>query len=115
MPAAAILSLQLLFGILGYSVMRRLGYFKDYLNGEQRHPGSYALVCPGVALFVFGMFFVNFGLVRNDLIVPFSWAYFVALAPLVFIQLKTVTTLWRLNTRLLQTPGPLPGTGYGAA
>jgi hypothetical protein len=109
---SAVLSLQLLFGILGYTVMRRVGYFETFLRGEQRHPGSYALICPGVALFVFGMFFIHFGLVKNGLIEPFSPAWFVALAPLVFIQYKTAATLLRLNTRLLQVPRQEPA--YGA-
>jgi hypothetical protein len=102
-----ILSLQVLFGILGYAVMRRLGYFREYLHGDSRHPGSYALICPGVALFVFGMFFVNFGLMKNGLIEQFSLAYFIALAPLVFVQYKTIATLLRLNERLLNAPLPI--------
>ncbi len=52
-----IISLQIVFGIVGYVVMKRIGYFKDYLHGEKKSPGVYALICPGVAIFVFGMFF----------------------------------------------------------
>lgn len=99
---SSILSLQLLFGILGYAVMKQVGYFDNFLRGEHRHPGSYALICPGVALFVFGMFFVHFGLLKNGLIDQFSVAYFVALAPLVFLQFKTLSTLFQLNDRLLK-------------
>jgi hypothetical protein len=99
---SSLLSLQLLFGLLGYAVMKRVGYFRDYLHGAQRHPGSYALVCPGVALFVFGMFFVHVGLLKNGLIDQFSAAHFVALAPLVVVQLLTLLTLFRLNDRLLR-------------
>jgi hypothetical protein len=103
---SAILSLQLLFGVLGYAVMRRVGYFRDYLHGDQRHPGSYALICPGVALFVFGMFFVHFGLVKNGLLERYSPVYFIALAPLVYVQVKTVVTMFRLNQRLLKRTMP---------
>jgi len=102
-----ILSLQVLFGILGYTVMKRVGYFDEFLRGETRHPGSYALICPGVALFVFGMFFINFGLLQNGLIEQFSLAYFAALSPLVYIQYKTIATLFRLNDRLLSAPVPV--------
>jgi hypothetical protein len=101
---SAIFSLQILFGILGYTVMKRVGYFRDYLHGEQRHPGSYALICPGVAFFVFGMFFIHFGLVKNGLVDAFSPVYFAALVPLVYIQFKTIVTLFRLNRRLLKMP-----------
>jgi hypothetical protein len=99
---SSILSLQLLFGLLGYKVMQQVGYFRDFLHGEQRHPGSYALICPGVALFVFGMFFIHLGLVKNGLLDQFSPAYFVALVPLALLQLKTLSTLFRLNDRLLR-------------
>jgi hypothetical protein len=112
---SAIFSLQILFGILGYTVMKRVGYFRDYLHGDVRHPGSYALVCPGVAFFVFGMFFIHFGLVRNGIVDLFSVGYFAALAPLVFIQLKTLTTLLRLNRRLLRAPPALNDAALGAA
>jgi len=105
---SSILAIQLLFGGLGYVVMKRLNYFGDYLHGDKRHPGSYALICPGVALFVFGMFFIAFGLIGNGLVEKFSPAYFLLLAPLVFIQAKTFLTLFRLNRRLLwqSAPGP---------
>lgn len=106
----SVLSLQILFGIRGYAVMRRLGYFDAFLRGDQRHPGSYALLCPGVAIFVFGMFFIHFGLLKNGLVEPFSPGYFVILAPLAFIQVKTIATLLRLNDRLLSAPAPFLAT-----
>lgn len=111
---STILSLQLLFGVLGYAVMKRLGYFHDFLRGAQKHPGSYALICPGVAFFVFGMFFITFGLVKNGLVEQFSPGYFVALSPLVFVQFKTIATLLRLNARLLQAPQPAQGRTFEA-
>jgi hypothetical protein len=101
---SSLLSLQLLFGLFGYAVMKRIGYFDDFLRGEQRHAGSYALICPGVALFVFGMFFIHVGLLKNGLVEQFSAAYFIAMAPLVFLQIKTIGTLLRLNGRLLRAP-----------
>lgn len=101
---AAILSLQLLAGALGYVVMRRVGYFRTYLYGSERHPGSYALICPGIALFVFGMYFVGYGLVKTGLLDSFSWPYFALLAPLAFVQAKTIGTLFHLNRRLLGNP-----------
>lgn len=108
---SAVLSLQLLFGVLGYAVMRRMGYFDNYLRGDKRHPGTYALVCPGVALFVFGMFFINFGLLKNGLIEQFSVAYFVALAPLVYLQFMTIATLLRINSRVLEVQQPMQPAG----
>ncbi len=101
---ATIIAAQLGFGLLGYRVMRRLGYFRDYLHGGERHPGSYALICPGIAVFVFGMYFITYGLVKTGWLESFSWAYFALVAPFAAIQLKTLGTLFLLNRRLLGNP-----------
>jgi hypothetical protein len=98
---SAILSLEILVGLLGYRVMKQLGYFADYLHGEKRDAGSFALVCPGVALFVFGFFFITFGLVKNGLVAPLSPLYFLILAPFVWVQMKTVALFLKLNCQLL--------------
>jgi len=97
-----ILGAQLMFGILGYSVMKRLGYFRDYIHGDKKHPGSFALICPGVALVVFSWFFIHLGLVKNGIVDQFSIGYFALLAPVIYLQLKTVATMFRLNRRLLK-------------
>ncbi|OZB75130.1 MAG: hypothetical protein B7X37_03255 [Halothiobacillus sp. 14-55-98] len=96
-----VLSAQILFGLLGYAVMRHLGYFQHYIHGEKGNAGSFALVCPGVAFFVFGMFFINVGLTHNEIISHRSWVYFLLMTPFVYIQLKTVQVFWKLKNKLL--------------
>ncbi|MET0091465.1 MAG: hypothetical protein ABW068_15855 [Candidatus Thiodiazotropha sp.] len=98
---SVILSLEILAGLLGYQVMKRLGYFSDYLRGPKRDVGSFALVCPGVAIFVFGFFFISFGLLKNNLVAPLSPAYFMILLPFVWIQFKTLSVFLRLNCQLI--------------
>ncbi|MET0028372.1 MAG: hypothetical protein ABW101_12110 [Candidatus Thiodiazotropha sp.] len=98
---SVILSLEILAGLLGYQVMKRLGYFDDYLRGPKRDVGSFALVCPGVAIFVFGFFFISFGLLKNKLVAPLSPAYFMLLLPFVWIQFKTLSVFLRLNCQLI--------------
>ncbi|MET0052736.1 MAG: hypothetical protein ABW095_16865 [Candidatus Thiodiazotropha sp.] len=98
---SVILSLEILAGLLGYQVMKRLGYFDDYLRGSKRDVGSFALVCPGVAIFVFGFFFISFGLLKNKLVAPLSPAYFMLLLPFVWIQFKTLSVFLRLNCQLI--------------
>ncbi len=98
---SAIFSFQLIFGLIGYKVMKNIGYFDNYLYGDKSHPGSYALICPGVALFVFGMFFLAIGLVKTGLVVKFSVIFFILLAPLVYLQFKTLFAMLRLNKKLL--------------
>jgi hypothetical protein len=99
---SVILSLQIGFGIIGYIVMKRIGYFKDYLYGAEKSAGVYSLICPGVAVFVFGMFFIFYGLVQNGLVQRFSPAYFIILIPFTAVQLKTAWTMLRINKKMLK-------------
>ncbi len=99
---SAIISLQIMFGVIGYLVMKKIGYFQDYIDGEERASSSYALICPGVAFFVFGMFFISIGLVKTGIIEQFSIGYFILLLPFVYIQYKTITTMFKLNRKLLR-------------
>ncbi len=85
-----ILSLQIIFGILGYIVMKKMGYFEMYIESANRSAISFALICPGVAFMVFGMFFVNYGLVFNNIVEKYSIAHFIVLIPFVYIQIKTI-------------------------
>ncbi|MFW5990499.1 MAG: TsoY family (seleno)protein [Campylobacterales bacterium] len=99
---SAILSLQLMFGYVGYLVMKRVGYFKHYINGDEKKPSSFAIVCPGVAFFVFGMFFIFFGLVQTGVLPKFSIIYFILLAPFTYVQIKTALVILKLNKKLLK-------------
>ncbi len=95
------ISLQLLFGIVGYIVMVKINYFSEYVDGLKKSPGSFSLICPGVAFFVLGMFFIHYGLVQNGIIIKFSITYFLIMIPIVMIQLMTISTLLKLRRKLL--------------
>jgi len=99
---AAIGGLQLMFGLLGYVVMKRLGYFKKYINGKAKNASSYALICPGVASYVLAFFFIHQGLVATGLVEQFSIGYFILFIPLVFLQIKTIRVLFKLNGKMLE-------------
>ena len=91
-----IVSLQIIFGILGYILMKKMGYFEKYIVSTNKSSISFALICPGVAFFVFGMFFVNFGLAYNGIISKYSIAYFVLMLPFIYIQIKTIIYFFKL-------------------
>ncbi|MCF6190318.1 MAG: hypothetical protein L3J51_07560 [Cocleimonas sp.] len=93
---SVVISLQIFIGLIGYKVMKSVGYFKDHSQGDSANAGSFALICPGVAFFVFGMFFLVFGLVQNGLVEMMSPAFFVLLAPLVLVQMQTLRVFFRL-------------------
>ena len=93
---STILSLQIIFGILGYMVMKKMGYFEKYIHSEDKSSVSFALICPGVAFFVFGMFFVNFGLAYNGIVAKYSIAYFIIMLPFIYVQIKTIIYFFKL-------------------
>jgi len=94
-------SLQVLFAVMGWYVMKQVDYFGEYLNGPGRSPTSYALICPGVAFFVYGMFMLQMALVRLQVVPKFGVAYWILLGILAAVQVVTIVTLIRLDRKLL--------------
>ena len=101
MLTSVVLSLQLLAGIFGYMIMKKLDYFAKFVNSDARIPSTFGLICPGVAFFVFGMFFIYFGLLKNEVFEIFSLGYFIVFAPFLFIQIKTMQIFYKLSKKLL--------------
>lgn len=109
-----LISLQLLTGGLGYAVMRKVDYYGTFLGGPKRSTGSYSLICPGVAFFVLGMFFIHPGLVNTGLVAKFSLPYFVLVGALMLVQLKTIQVMFRLDRKLLNPRSDEPVSGQPA-
>ena len=107
---SAIVSLQIFIGILGFVIMRQNNYFPEFIHGISdddsieavRTPATYALICPGVAFWVFGMFFIDKALIHSGLLNLFSGMYFLLLFPLLLVLVKTIRVNWTLNRRLLK-------------
>ena len=87
---SSIITLQIIFGLMGYKLMKSISYFEEFIHSEKKSPASFALICPGVAFFIFGMFFINMGLEMNGIIDKYSFVYFLFILPLSFIQYKTI-------------------------
>lgn len=94
---ARLLSVQIVFLLLGVLVLRRQGYFTDYVFGPKTSAGSYALVCPGVALAVMVQFFVNKGLTASGIIDKFGAPYWAITAIALFAQFAMIALVLRLN------------------
>ena len=94
---ARLLTVQVVFLLLGMLVLRRQGYFDDFVIGSKTSPGSYALVCPGVALSVMLHFFINRGLVGAGIVDKFGLAYWLLTAIALASQGLMIALVLRLN------------------
>lgn len=94
-----VISIQLVFLMLGLLVLRRQGYFKQFIFGTENSPGAYALVCPGVALSVITHFWLNKGLVANGLIEKFSTGYWAVTLIAIGFQVAMIWLVLHLNRR----------------
>ncbi|WP_462325207.1 TsoY family (seleno)protein [Desulfoplanes sp.] len=93
------LSAQILFALLTGLVLSRLGYFSRFITGREASPGSYALVCPGVALAVMVHFWLNRGVVDSGLIDKFSPEYWAITSLALAIQFATALLVFVLNRK----------------
>ncbi|KPQ01579.1 hypothetical protein [Marinobacter sp. HL-58] len=88
---------QLVFGLLGWVVLARYGYFARFVTGTEKSAGAYALVCPGVGLVVMIQFFINAGLVSFGALERFSVAYWCLTGVALILQFTTIWLVYRLN------------------
>lgn len=93
------LSIQISFGLFGLAVLRAQGYAKRFLKGRETSVGSYALICPGVALSVMMQFWINKGLLDAGLIVKFGAGYWALSAVAVGFQVSIILLVLMLNRR----------------
>jgi hypothetical protein len=108
-----LLSIQLVFAGLGMIILIRQRYFTDFVFGTQTSPGSYALVCPGVALTVMIQFWLNKGLVAAGFVDKFSVTYWAVTAVALVLQASMVALVLRLNRQHFGTPRSQPALAPG--
>lgn len=94
-----IISIQLIIGYIGYKVMKLNWYFKDYIHWKELNPSVYSIICPWVALVVFGFFFLHNGILLTKVIDKFSIVYFILLVPIIYLQFKTIYVMFKLNKK----------------
>jgi len=90
----------LLLGTIGYILVKSHGFWARLLRGEVYAAGLYALVCPCLALLIFGQYFLNVGLTQSDIIEPWGLFYWLLSLPLIFAQLYIIRLFFRLNAKL---------------
>lgn len=105
---AVLVSAQILFGLIGWAVMKRVGYFERWVSGPERSPGSFALICPGVALFVSANFLINAGMLKLGLFETLSATHLALYVPLIALQLITIKVFFQLSAKLLSNRPATP-------
>ena len=103
---ARLLGIQLAFLGLGAVVLKAQGYFNDFVMGSKTSPGSYALVCPFVALAVMIHFFANKGLVAAGVVDKFDLAYWGVTGLAIASQVVAIALVLRLNRQHFAKAGP---------
>jgi predicted permease len=98
------LSVEVLFALFGLMVLARVGYVAQFLRGAGASAGSYALVCPGVALSVLTQFWLNKGLVAAGLVAKFGVAYWAISGVAVALQLGMIALVWVLARKHFAAP-----------
>lgn len=99
MTLTQFLTVQILFLLLGLTVLRRQGYAATFLTGDKNSAGSYALVCPGVALSVMTQFWLHKGLVAVGLVAKFSVTYWIIVGIALAFQFAMIALVLHLNRR----------------
>lgn len=107
-----IFSLQIMFALMGWAVMKRMNYFQAVFNREENSPVTFALICPGVALVIMGHFVLNKVMVASGIISKFGVFYMGSSFLLIVLQLITAWLLLRLVSDHFasnkQEPEPFP-------
>lgn len=103
---SAFLGIQIAFLLFGAAVLRTQGYFGRFVTGPEASPGSYGLVCPGVAFAVMMQFFINKGLVGAGLIEKFDATYWALSVVSVAAQLVAVWIVLLLQRKHFGTAHP---------
>ncbi|MCC5987310.1 MAG: hypothetical protein JJT95_06480 [Pararhodobacter sp.] len=96
---AKLVSVQVLFGLFGLSILARQGYAGRFLFGRENSPGAYALVCPGVGFAVMMHFFINKGLVEAGLMAKFGLGFWALTAMALASQAAMIWLVLHLNRR----------------
>ncbi len=109
---ARLLTIEVLFLLLGLLVLKRQGYMAEFVMGEKTSPGAYALICPGVAFAVMMHFFVNKGLVGAGVIDKFGLAFWALTAIALASQFAMIWLMLHLNRRHFGRPAAPRATAH---
>ncbi|OCL99311.1 hypothetical protein AAX29_01123 [Aliarcobacter thereius] len=94
-----ILTLQIIFGIFSSILVKKLGTLEKFINENIKSALSFILIFPAIAFFIFGMFFINIGIVNNEIVEKYSTSYFVLMIPFVLAQFKAIISFFKLKKR----------------
>ncbi|MEZ5913632.1 MAG: hypothetical protein R3D84_16570 [Paracoccaceae bacterium] len=103
MLTTRLVAAQVAFALFGLAVLARQGYAARFIFGRETSVGSYALVCPGVAMSVMLHFWINKGLVGAGIIAKYGVAYWGLSGVAIALQLAMIALVFVLNRRHFRT------------
>jgi hypothetical protein len=109
---ARLLTIEVLFLLLGLLVLKRQGYMAEFVMGKKTSPGAYALICPGVAFAVMMHFFINKGLVGAGVIDKFGLAFWALTGIALASQFAMIWLMLHLNKRHFGRPAAPRATAH---
>lgn len=95
----SLLAIQIGFLLVGTAVLKSVGYIARFVTGSDASVGSYALICPGVALSVLLQFWINKGLVGAGLVDKFGAIYWMLTGVALALQFAMILLLLVLNRK----------------
>lgn len=97
-----IFALEVTFMLMGLRAMKKKDYFKRFIFGDDEHdPSAFAIICPFVAFYVWGMFWLHAGLVKSGMLDKWGMLYLVLFGFFTLVQIVLLVFYFRLNKKLL--------------
>jgi len=96
MLTTRLLSVEVIFALFGLAVLSRVGYLARFVTGPETSAGSYALICPGVAMSVMTHFWLNKGLVAAGIVAKYSVAFWAISGVAIALQVAMIVLVWML-------------------
>lgn len=97
-----IFALELAFMLIGFRMMFKKNYFSRFIFGDKEVDSSaFAIICPLVAFYVWGMFFLHAGLVKTGMVDKWSLLYALIYGFFAFVQIVMLVFYFQLNKKLL--------------
>ena len=97
---SVLLSLQIVFGSVGYMVMKKIGYFKDFVYGELKKSRQFYINLSVCRIYRLRNVLYRLGHRTNRSSKKYSLIHFLLMTPFILSQMKGIELISRLSKRI---------------